>query len=300
MKSEHRHELKTNELAEWLSNLPQWLKENSTSIIIITVLIIAVIGFFGWRRYDKNVLQVRERNEFTQLLEAIFTIEGNVVSAQSQGIDYSYEFINHASALKLFAESTRYNKMAALAFIKHGEILRKELQYRLGAVSEQDKQEQINNAKESYTQAMQKASSDSLLLAEAKFGLGLCAEELGNFEEAARIYNEIASNADFEGTVTIVKAKQRLDNMSEYENNVVFEPAPEQEIKVSTGPMIQLDSTDANMPAGLNVPTDSNTPIDIKLLPQSSEELPQAPDITPVPLLPEVTTNDSDANVSVE
>lgn len=292
MKSEHRHELKTNELAEWLGNLPQWIKENSTSIIVITILIIAVIGFFGWRRYDKNVLQPREQNEFTQLLEAIFSIEGDIVSAQSQGIDYSYEFINHASKLKLFAESARRKKMASLAFIKHGEILRKELQYRLGAVSEQDKQEQLNKAKESYTQAVQKASSDSLLLAEAKFGLALCAEELGSFEEAAAMYSEITSNADFEGTITIAKARQRLDNMSEYENNVVFEPAPEPEIKVSTGPMIQLDSADANMPIGFNVSTDANAPVDANL--------PQAPDISPVPFLPEITTNDSDANVSVE
>ena len=34
MKSDHRHELKTNELAEWLGNLPQWTKENLVTIII--------------------------------------------------------------------------------------------------------------------------------------------------------------------------------------------------------------------------------------------------------------------------
>ena len=292
MKSEHRHELKTNELAEWLGNLPQWIKENSMSIIIITVLIIAVISFYGWRRYDKNVLQVREQNEFSQLLDAISSIESNVVSAQSQGIDYSYELINHANNLKMFAESTSRKKMAALAFIKYAEILRKELQYRLGAVSEQDRQGQINRAKESYTQAMQKASSDSSLSAAAKFGLGLCAEELGNYEEAAQIYQEIASNADFEGTVTIAQAKKRLDNMSEYENEVIFKPAPEQEIKVSTGPMIQLDPSDMNMPVGLNLSVDANTPVDANLLP--------TPDLGPVPLLPDGLSNNSDANVSVE
>ena len=33
MKAEHRHELKTNELVEWLTNLPQWANENLTTII---------------------------------------------------------------------------------------------------------------------------------------------------------------------------------------------------------------------------------------------------------------------------
>ncbi len=32
MKSDHRHELKTNELAEWLSNLPQWAKKNDDRV----------------------------------------------------------------------------------------------------------------------------------------------------------------------------------------------------------------------------------------------------------------------------
>lgn len=300
MKSEHRHELKTNELAEWLGNLPQWLKENSITIIIMTVLIIAVLSFYGWRRYDKNVLQLREQNEFTQLLDGIASIESNIVSAQSKGIDYSYELINQANNLKMFAESARRDKMAALALIKYAEILRKELHYRLGAVSEKDKQEQINKAKESYTQAMQKASSDPSLLAAAKFGIGLCDEELGNYEEAGRIYQEIASNADFEGTVAIVQAKQRLDNMSEYEREVVFKSAPKEEIKVTTEPMMQINPVDMNMPLGINLAVDANTPVDANLLPQSSGDMPQVPDISPAPLLPDGLSKDSDANVSVE
>ena len=46
MKSSHRHELKTNELAEWLSNLPQWAKENR--ITIIGALVLIVIAFFSY------------------------------------------------------------------------------------------------------------------------------------------------------------------------------------------------------------------------------------------------------------
>ncbi len=33
MKSEHRHELKTNELAEWIANFPTWAKENAKVLI---------------------------------------------------------------------------------------------------------------------------------------------------------------------------------------------------------------------------------------------------------------------------
>ncbi len=40
MKAEHRHELKTNELADWLGNLPQWSKDNIVSIIAVAIAIV--------------------------------------------------------------------------------------------------------------------------------------------------------------------------------------------------------------------------------------------------------------------
>ena len=43
MKSDHRHELKTNELAEWLGNLPEWTKENLVTIIAVVVVVVVVV-----------------------------------------------------------------------------------------------------------------------------------------------------------------------------------------------------------------------------------------------------------------
>jgi tetratricopeptide (TPR) repeat protein len=300
MKPEHRHELKTNELAEWLGNLPQWIKENSKTIIVVTVLAIVILSFYGWRRYDKNVLQVREQIEFTQLLDGISSIESDIVSAQQKGADYSYELITYANNLKMFAESARRRNMAAIALIKHGDILRKELQYRLGPVSEQDRQEQVNRAKESYNQAIQKAPSNPALLATAKFGLGLCAEEMGDFEQAGRIYREIASNGGFEGTVTIALAKERLNNMSEYEEKIVFKPAPKIEPEVATEPVMQISPVDMNMPVGTNMPVDTNTPMDVNLIPQKSDNTQQVTDVNLTSLKPDDFLYYSDVNVPVE
>ncbi|MBA7624503.1 hypothetical protein ES703_31912 [subsurface metagenome] len=44
MKSKHRHDLKTNELAEWIGNLPQWARENHRTIIYVSVVAVLVIG----------------------------------------------------------------------------------------------------------------------------------------------------------------------------------------------------------------------------------------------------------------
>ncbi|MHC4595136.1 MAG: hypothetical protein ACYS19_09345, partial [Planctomycetota bacterium] len=78
--------------------------------------------------------------------------------------------------------------MAALALIKQAEALRTELHYRPGTVSKEDLTAQINQAKAGYADAIERSSFNPSLMAKAKFGLGLCEEELGNFAEAEQIY----------------------------------------------------------------------------------------------------------------
>ena len=60
----------------------------------------------------------------------------------------------------------------------------------------------------------------------AKFGLGLCAEDMGDFDEAGRIYQSIVDNQDFEGTVFPTRAKLRLEEMEDNKGIFVFVDAP--------------------------------------------------------------------------
>ena len=55
MKAEHRHELKTNELAEWITNLPEWASENKKPIIYACVILIAAGAIYGWHMYLTNI-----------------------------------------------------------------------------------------------------------------------------------------------------------------------------------------------------------------------------------------------------
>jgi hypothetical protein len=103
------------------------------------------------------------------------------------------------------------------------------------------------------------------LAAAAKFGLGLCSEELGNFEQARQIYSDITANADFEGTVAVVQAKRRLETIADYEQKVVFKPAPKP--VAPSKPVIQIKPADANLPD------------DVNLVPQILDDILQAPDV---------------------
>jgi len=291
MKSEHRHELKTNELAEWLSNLPQWSKENLTTIIIILAVIVAASAFYVRYRYRKSAV-AQEQLEFTNLLNQLSASKMQVLNAQAQGTDLSFMLIPQANSLGAFAQNAKSDQMAALALIKQAEALRTELHYRPGTVSEQDVTAQINQAKAAYTEAIKKSLTNASLTAAAKFGLGLCEEELGNFEKAQQTYKDIVSN--FDGTVANAAAKHRLDTMADYKQKVIFKPAPTTPVAlplggetdlseliqaegVATKPTIQIKPVDTNLPAEVILP------IDINQASQTSNVLPDVNSKVPEP-----------------
>lgn len=278
MKSSHRHELKTNELAEWLSNLPQWAKENRIAIIGALVLIVAAAGLYFWQVYAKNVASVRRHHRFTNLINQLSVSKAQVLQAQSQGKDLSFMLLQPAENLKTFADNTNDAQMAALALIKRAEALRAELHYRLEPVTMQNLAAQINRAKQSYTEAIQKASSNPSLRAAATFGLGLCEEELGNFEQAAQIYRKLTTSPDFDGTVAKTAAEHRLDTMADYKGKVVFRPSPKPEPPAPSDVVDLQIPTESNLPIEFNLPTDANLPIDVNVVPQVPNSVPAVSD----------------------
>jgi tetratricopeptide (TPR) repeat protein len=226
MKPEHRHQLKTNELADWIVNFPQWAKENANTIIYISVIVAVVAAVYFWNMYEKRVVSGREQLELTNLISQISYGKTQILQAQAQGVDTSYALIQTADNLQNIAQNAKEEQMAALALIKRAEALRMELHYRFGSIGRGDLTAQINRAKDSYTKAIEKSSTNPSLMATAKLGLGLCEEELGNFEQARQIYGEIIANANFESTVAAAQARQRLHTMADYQQKVVLRQSP--------------------------------------------------------------------------
>ena len=270
MKSEHRHELKTNELAEWLMNFPQWAKENLRTIIYVSVVIAVVAGLYIWRIYNRNVVSVQKRLQFTALLTQLSQSKMEILRGRAQGADISYILLQPANRLRTFAQNTKDDAVAALALIKRAEALRTELHYRQGTVHTQDLTTQINLAKNSYNEAISRltrpgprSATNPSLMAMAKFGLGLCEEELGKFEQAKQIYQDIVANPDFECTVTAAQAKLRLDTMADYQEKIVFKSPPRPRPVKSTLPEIQLKPVDVNLIP--QMPKIEIKPVDINL-----------------------------------
>jgi tetratricopeptide (TPR) repeat protein len=229
MRAEHRHELKTNELAQWLLNLPDWSQKNLRTIIYVTVVVVLVLGSFLYHRYQKTVVRNREQAAVTGLIAQIPVQQSQIAQAASQGTDASYTLLQTAGELKNFAQNSRQEALKAIALIKEAQILRAELQFRQGTVTRQDIESQVNKAKDDYTEALTylKETPNPTLEALARFGLGLCEEDLGNYEQAKAIYKEVAEDSQLAGTIGAVAAKNRLETMDSYINTkIALKPAP--------------------------------------------------------------------------
>jgi len=226
MRPQERHELKTNELAEWLFNLPQQIKENLRIIIPAAGGIVLIIILAWWYWYYKGEESARKQIELTNLVSQVSQDKAQIVQSQGKEADSSYVLITTADNIQTAAQNAGSNQAAALALIKRAEALRAELHYRPGTIEQQEIATQMDKAKASYNQAIEKAAGNPSLTAAAKFGLGLCAEDLGNFEDAKKIYGEITTEAKFGGTTAAAQAKERLDMMGDYQQKIEFKPAP--------------------------------------------------------------------------
>ena len=226
MKSEHRHELKTNELAQWIANFPQWAKKNMRTIIYVAVLAVVVVGLYGWKIYQKDVIAAREQVQLTRLLSELTQKKQQVIQAHAQGQDYSFVLIQVANDLDEFAQTAKNQQAASLALIKKAEAMRTELHYRLIPADKENAAEQINRAKSDYSKAIEKAGANPSLKAAATYGLGLCEEELGNFDQAKQIYQQLTDEPNFQRTVAANLAENRLKVMDEYKKGVAFKEAP--------------------------------------------------------------------------
>jgi tetratricopeptide (TPR) repeat protein len=258
MKSEHRHELKTNELADWIAHFPEWAKENRTTIAAVAVVVVVAVIVYFWSFYRRDVVSVQRQTRLTNLLTQAQQQTNEIARAAMENTDQSYVLLPIAEDLQEFARSASDADVAALALIKRAETLRAELHYRVADISAEELASQIEKARVSYQQALERNPSSPTLAAAAQFGLGLCEEELGHFEKAAEIYRQTAEKPEYAGTAAQAAAASRLQVMDDFKTQVVFKPAPPPPAPKAQAPVIQFGPRDANAPTVAPLPEDVN------------------------------------------
>jgi len=288
MKADHRHELKTNELADWLANLPEWLRENRSTLVASAAIIVVALAVYFWIFYQRNIASDRRRDRLTNLVTQLPGQKAGLARAMGQQSDQSFLLIDLAKDLQDFGQSTHNKEMSALALIERGDTLRTEVHYRSGQVDHDYVAKQIALAQASYNQALEKAANYPALAAKARFGLGLCEEELGNVDKAKEIYREMAGSAAYDGTAAKAAAAFRLKTMDDYQSVVAFKPAPPQPKPEAQAPVptVRLKPGQASAPTVVTVPSDTNAaPVPVPIGP-APEPTKQPAGAAPTPTVP--------------
>jgi tetratricopeptide (TPR) repeat protein len=249
MRSDHRHELKTNELADWLMHFPEWAEKNRNTLLIAGAAVVVILAIYVARLYRGESAATQNQARLTRLVGDLATEKDIAARAPDKFLGFGIT----ANALGDFANSVGDKQMAAFALIKRGEALRAELHYATDQNAVNDAAKQIDQAKQCYTEALQKASSSSGLAATAQFGLALCEEESGNLDKAKELYHEIAKNTAYEGTAARAAAASRVKTVDDHKSAVVFPPAPPKPVAAS-GPRVEARLGDANAPVAIPTP----------------------------------------------
>ncbi len=251
MKSEHRHELKTNDLAEWISNFPSWAKENAMVLIPTAVVLAGAVVYFFWSQ-SSTTADEQNRAEFTEALGRLMQAKNSVAAGISE--DAEMPLLMAAENLEGVAGSSTSDGMAAFAWIKRAEALRSAVFVQTRQTPE-DIALQIEKAQASYREAQARAVNHKTLLATATYGLGLCAEELRQFDEAEQIYRDMIADSNLKGTAGLASAEYRLRTLDHYRSEIVFNEAPEEvNLPPVTIPLADMPVIDVNAETDINAP----------------------------------------------
>lgn len=192
MKSERRHELQQNELAQQVGKLTEEVRPYTN--LIIGTAVVVVVGSLVWA-YISGTRQAEREMAWSQFQDAILTEDADellAVAKQNQGTKAGYWALQTAADIKA-------NEGAALVFTE------KELA-----------QENLIAARDHYEKVTQATVDDELLSQRAWLGLGKAEESLygvtgdaSHQEAAQKAYEKITTTWPESGVAEV--AQSRID-----------------------------------------------------------------------------------------
>ena len=251
MDAEHRHELKTNELAEFFAQLPDFMRKYSNQIIGVCLILTALVVIPLWKHWR----QESRRAQQAAMVSRIQTAREAVTKAtrQTEGVQPASLLDSAAEELRTASQTAPQEDLAALARIEEAKLLRSALHLQAD-LSPEEVSSRLAKAQEACQQALSLAQSPTLKgLAELQ--LGLCAEESGQYEQARDIYTRIVQNTAYQGTSVTEQARQRLEQLEDNSVKVVFAPATPQEKESSSAAPEAQQAAPAAQPSLVPAPS---------------------------------------------
>jgi len=236
MKAQERHKLKTNELAESLSELPEYLRTHSTQIITVAVivLVVAAAGYWWWhgrvearqgRLAELQLLVVKQAQ-----LEQRAAQQGQLESKPGEEPKeiVAYDAAPVAAALRTLAEEAGRSPVGMSALLQEAQAIRSQLFFSDQPITDEEKERICQRVENIYQRLLQEYPQEKLAVGMARMGQGLVAEDRGDWAKAKEIYQAIIADGKdkLAGTIFGRQAQDRLDLLSRIDKPIEFALAP--------------------------------------------------------------------------
>jgi predicted negative regulator of RcsB-dependent stress response len=239
MKSERRHELKTNALARRLEGLPDYWREYGNKVML--VIIVFLIAYLAVRYYNDK--KAREAQNVTDSLATIQSQLGTL-----DQLDRMYMQTDAANiadvrqkstaaandAINTLLSNSKDPKVLARAYIAQGDLDWKlaNLPDPPGATTRPElkisnRDPLLNEAKSSYAKVLDAPYNQNALdVFTARMALAAIAENQGAWDEAKKQYQAVLDSTSFPVGFKDL-AREHLDHLPEIQKAALLVPAPE-------------------------------------------------------------------------
>jgi hypothetical protein len=226
MKSERRHELHTNALADWVSNLPEWWEQNGRTVIYAVAAVVVVVAVWYFAAVRTAAEKTEQSQRLSEMLATLEDMKYRMARSPEARGQFSGQLAQLAGQLKSFADTAANPNAAAFALVKSAETVRTASHYSPSIEDAEAEAMALKGAADSCKRAAALVKDDPAILAAARLQLGLCQEGLGLFDDARKTYNELVASPECQGDAAVAQAQLRLAVMDDYKNPVLLAPAP--------------------------------------------------------------------------
>jgi hypothetical protein len=237
MRAERRQELRTNELAQQIDQVGDYVRKNATMLTAVVIIAAGVVGGIYWYASRQTSLKMAGWAALAQR---------NPPADAPVPVD----------AYREVAEENIDPVLSAHAWLKVGEAALAEMTKPGAAASGRDWQ-QI--AEEAYQKVLAPgATNDLSLIGQAMIALGVLSENRSDMTKAGEWYKKLLADSRFADSPFALQAKFRLDGMAHWSSPVVFPPPPPPPV-TSAPTTAPAESAAVTQPA-MESPTFSITP----------------------------------------
>jgi hypothetical protein len=210
MKSEHRHELQTNDLSKALMTFPDYVREYGGRAALGLAIVILAIVLIMQRMNHSRTEAVRQRDELAFARSVIQRLENATVTFQGTAtFDPTSPAVSDAARrLRDIRENASDKAVLAQATLAEGDLAWARANFPdLSAAStqpstqpvpkpEKDRPELLADAKTAYQEVVSKYPDQRIPATAAHFGLAAVAEDAHNWDEARKEYEAIKNGLD--------------------------------------------------------------------------------------------------------